>query len=59
MRDLFGDEFTTEEISAFPRVLLEEKIDARIKYLKENQEAEANKKFNKEMKRKLNSKEVL
>lgn len=52
MRDLFGDEFTTEEISAFPRVLLEEKIDARIKYLKENQEAEANKKFNKEMKKK-------
>ena len=52
IKELFDDEYTIEQLAAIPREKIELLIEARVEHVTENAEAQANKKFNKEMKRK-------
>jgi hypothetical protein len=52
IKELFDDEYTIEQLAAIPREKMELLIEARVEHVTENAEAQANKKFNKEMKRK-------
>ena len=52
IKELFDDEYTIEQLASIPREKIELLIEARVEHVTENAEAQANKKFNKEMKRK-------
>jgi hypothetical protein len=52
LRELFDDEYTIDELSRIPREKMEVLIEARVEHVTENADAQANKKFNREMKKK-------